>query len=84
MQENLLQQGFELMLYGMAFVFAFLLVLIAVMSLVSFVVRWLPEAEQPVIAARPRAVINTAAKGMPDAQTLAAIKSAIAQHRARD
>lgn len=84
MQDNLLQQGFELMLYGMVFVFAFLLVLITVITLVSAIIRRFPEAEPVVAPARARAPVAKPAQGMPDAQTLAAIKAAIAQHRARD
>ena len=84
MQDNLLQQGFELMLYGMVFVFVLLLVLIAVICLVSAIMRYFPEAESAVVNVRARANIAKPAQGMPDAQTLSAIKAAISQHRARD
>lgn len=85
MQDNLLQQGFELMLYGMLFVFVFLLALIAIMSLVSAIVQRFP-AEEPVVAVnKPRpAAVSKSAAAMPDARVLAVIQAAVAQHRSRD
>lgn len=77
---ELLLEGVELMLFGMGFVFAFLVLLVGVVSLMSRMIGVFAAsaaaAPTPVSVARP-------ASHEPDAQTLAAIQSAIAQHRAR-
>lgn len=83
MQDNLMQQGFELMLYGMLFVFAFLLVLIAVVTLVSAIMQRFPEPEPVVPVKRAPSANKAQAVAMPDANTLAAISAAVKQHRAR-
>lgn len=85
MQDNLLQQGFELMLYGMLFVFAFLLILIAVMMLAAKIIQCLPVQEEPVLA-RPRAMVPpqpAVPVSMPDERVLSVIKAAVHQHRTR-
>ncbi|MBA1272617.1 OadG family protein [Stutzerimonas azotifigens] len=75
---QLLLEGVELMLFGMGFVFVFLLVLIASIRVMSYVIAHFATAPaaQPV-AAGPGSAADI------DADTLAAIRGAIQQHRAR-
>ncbi|TLX59554.1 oxaloacetate decarboxylase [Stutzerimonas nosocomialis] len=75
---QLLLEGVELMLFGMGFVFVFLLVLIASIRVMSYVIGHFaiaPAAQPAVAAPAPATEI--------DADTLAAIRGAIQQHRAR-
>ncbi|MFC3606175.1 OadG family protein [Stutzerimonas tarimensis] len=72
---DLLLQGVELMLFGMGFVFVFLIVLIYCVRLMSFVVGRLEPA--PAVAAAP-----AAANGVDD-DTITAIRIALQRHRAR-
>jgi oxaloacetate decarboxylase gamma subunit len=73
----LLNQGIDLMLTGMGVVFAFLVVLVAIVSAMSrLVARFMPE---PMITP-PAATPPTAAQ-VP-ALTLKAIQEAVRQHRA--
>ena len=82
MEADLVQQGVDLMLFGMGTVFSFLTVLVVSTSLMSFLVqRFLPE---PVVL---ESVSSSSRKSQRatqavDARTLAVIKEAIAQHRA--
>lgn len=81
MQESLLSQGLDLMVYGMGTVFVFLAVLIVVTTTMSkLVVRFFPEAPAPV------KVGNSASRPISsdvDSRTLKVIRAAIQQHRAR-
>ncbi|MDF1821279.1 MAG: OadG family transporter subunit [Alcanivoracaceae bacterium] len=73
----LLNQGIDLMLVGMGVVFAFLVMLVAITSVMSRLVgRFLPEP----MAAQPAAV--PASEPAVSALTLQAIEEAIRQHRA--
>ncbi|APU29818.1 oxaloacetate decarboxylase [Ectopseudomonas alcaliphila JAB1] len=79
---ELLLEGVELMLFGMGFVFVFLVLLVGVVSLMSrLIATFAPSAPTPAISS-PASSVESASHG-PDAETLAAIQSAIAQHRAR-
>lgn len=81
MQESLLSQGLDLMVYGMGTVFVFLALLIVVTSAMSrLVVRFFPEAPTPVKAAKP---IARKPSGAVDPRTLQVISAAIQQHRSR-
>ena len=75
--DNLVNQGFELALFGMGTVFVFLAVLIAATKAMSFLVlRFEPVASDPAADAA------TQGGAAPDATRLVAIISAaIAQHR---
>ena len=76
MQSELINQGLELMLYGMGTVILFLSLLVLVTRLMSTVVnRFAPAA--PPAAATPS---DAAAV---DPQVVAAITAAIHQHRSR-
>lgn len=81
--QELLLDGFELMLIGMGLVFTFLVLLIAFIRLMSVLTsRYAPVEAAVTPAAVP--VRNKAANvGLPDADTLQAIAEAIRQHRAR-
>ena len=79
----LLQQGVELMLFGMGTVFVFLALLVACTSLMSALLRkYLPE-EIPPVPPKSRQSGAKAATASPDAKTLAVIGAAIHQHRKR-
>ncbi|MBA4726296.1 MAG: OadG family protein [Pseudomonas sp.] len=72
---QLLLEGVELMLFGIGFVFAFLVLLILCIRLMSYLTGRFVSAPEPQLAAAPVTIA--------DADTLAAIKAAIHQHRAR-
>lgn len=78
---DLFAQGFELMLIGMGVVFAFLLLLVGMVSLMSrLVARFAPDAEPA--PARPAAPAATSPAAAVDRRTLAVIREAVARHRA--
>jgi oxaloacetate decarboxylase gamma subunit len=74
-QENLIEQGLELMLFGMGSVVIFLSLLVLATNLMSsLIIRFIPPAVETT-PERP---------GLPvDAQLLAVISAAIHQHRSR-
>lgn len=79
MQESLINQGFDLMLYGMGTVVAFLAILVvATLGMSWFIRRFFPEAVEPI-----KAVSSDSETNLPDARLLAVIKAAIEQHRAK-
>ncbi|MBR9912454.1 MAG: hypothetical protein GYB33_19105 [Gammaproteobacteria bacterium] len=79
MQEEILQQGVDLMLFGMGTVFVFLTVLVIATTIMSGVVsRLFPDAVKPLPAAAappPKAGV--------DPKLQAIIKAAIEKHRSR-
>ena len=78
MQDNLMQQGVELMLFGMGTVFLFLAVLIVATTLMSFLIqRFFPA--KPLLV--PAAVNSGAATN--DDQLIAVIGAAIHKFRSR-
>lgn len=81
MQESLLSQGLDLMVYGVGSVFVFLALLVLMTLAVSkLVVRFFPEAPAPVkpVKLAPRKPADPV-----DPRTLEVIRGAIQQHRAR-
>lgn len=81
MNNPLMSQGLELMLYGMGTVVVFLALLVVITTGMSRLLgRYFPE---PVVVARPRRQSGTpAAPGDgPDKELVAAIGAAIRQHR---
>jgi oxaloacetate decarboxylase (Na+ extruding) subunit gamma len=77
---ELLLEGVELMLFGLGFVFLFLILLVMVIRVMSWVIeRFAVKAPIPISV--PSAVKS--ASDEPSADVLAAIQSAIHQHRAR-
>ncbi|KAA1173765.1 sodium pump decarboxylase subunit gamma [Marinobacter salinexigens] len=77
---NLMSQAVDLMIAGMGFVFAFLIILVfATMAMSKLLGRFAPEPVTP--AKTPRAKPQAPASVDPD--TAEAIKKAIAQFRAR-
>lgn len=80
MQESLIQQGVDLMLYGMGTVVVFLAILVvATLGMSWFIRRFFPEADLPVKVAGS----SDPDQVLPDARLLAVIKAAIEQHRAK-
>ena len=79
MQASLVSQGFDLMLYGMGTVFVFLLILVALTTLMSAVInRYASEPELPVV--KSAAVSNHSAPNN-DGQLVAVIGAAIHKYR---
>ena len=76
MEANLIDQGVELMLFGMGTVIVFLSLLVVVTSTMSALVqRYLPEPPPPEPGSN---------QPVADATLLAVITAAIHQHRSRD
>ncbi len=80
MQQTIMEQGFDLMIFGMGAVCVFLTLLVFLTRLMSwFVNRYIPEPEQPVPVEPAKA-----ASAVPvDPKVLAIIQGAIHQHRAK-
>lgn len=77
MQEEIISQGVDLMLFGMGTVFVFLTLLVVITGIMSnLVMRYFPEAEKPLVPVPAKA-------GQVDARTVAIIKAAIDEHRRR-
>ena len=78
MQENIMAQGIELMIYGMGTVVLFLaLLVIATMAMSAFIARYFPEAEKTSAAGR----LPKRALAVDDPELVAVISAAIHQHR---
>ncbi|MEM7359575.1 MAG: OadG family protein [Pseudomonadota bacterium] len=78
MNSTLIDQGLNLMLYGMSTVFVFLTILVFATLFMSRVVnRFSSEEETPDV----QTIIKPAAPAGPSPQILQAIKLAIAEHR---
>lgn len=76
MQQDIMQQGVDLMLFGMGTVFVFLTVLVGAMIVMSAVVqRFFPDAPEPLV------LTSKAPAGVSDPKLLAIIKAAIDTHR---
>lgn len=79
---ELMSQAIDLMVAGMGFVFAFLVVLVFATLLMSkLVLRFGPAEPEPAPARTPRA--KPSAPSPVDPDTAEAIKKAIAQYRSR-
>lgn len=82
MQQSIMAQGADLMLFGMGAVFVFLTLLVFCTRFMSWAVnRFFPEPEQPAVALVPVHPAANAASVEP--KVLAAIQGAISQHRAK-
>lgn len=77
---ELLLEGVELMLFGLGFVFLFLVLLVFLIRVMSWVIGQV-AVKTPAPISVPLAVKSAANE--PSADVLAAIQSAIHQHRAR-
>ena len=72
----LIEQGLDLMLYGMGTVFVFLTLLVIITALMSVIVqRWLPDDEMEVSSSKAESNV--------DARIVAIIEAALAKHRCR-
>ncbi len=81
MQGDIVDQGLELMVFGMGTVLVFLTVLVIAIGLMSrIILRFFPETETPAGAAGPT---KSAASGVADANLIAVISAAIHRYRAR-
>ncbi|MBB5322762.1 OadG family protein [Marinobacter oulmenensis] len=78
---DLMSQAVDLMIAGMGFVFAFLVVLVFATGLMSKIILRFAPPEPATPASRPRAKPKAPTSVNPD--TAEAIKKAIAQYRAR-
>lgn len=79
MQQTIMSQGFDLMLFGMGTVCIFLTLLVILTRVMSwFVNRYFPEPE-PLIPVAPKPVSSTQV----DPKVLGVIQDAIHQHRAK-
>ena len=82
MDNSIVAQGVELMLYGMGTVVVFLGLLVVITSAMSSIVnRYFPEAPVPV--AVPSAGRKSGPAAQDDGEVVAAITTAITQHRSR-
>ena len=80
-QPSLIEQGLELMIYGMGTVFVFLALLVAATTVLSRVLgRYLPEA---IPTPAPRRKAPRAAPNQDQERTVAVISAAIHAHRSR-
>ncbi len=78
MQQEIMQQGLDLMLFGMGSVFVFLTVLVIATAIMSSIVqRFFPEPVAPEPTPAPAAP----PAGVNDPKLLAIIKAAVDQHR---
>ena len=78
MQESLMQQGVELMIYGMGTVFVFLAVLIVATTIMSSLLQ---RFVKPVVIEAPRATPAAGSNASSDTQLMAVISAAIHKHR---
>ena len=86
MTDPLLQQGLDLMIYGMSTVFLFLTLLVSVTVIASAVIRRLfPETPEPApVSPNSVSTINSLpSKGAIDKKLLTILQNAIDQHRSR-
>ena len=82
MQDTLIDQGINLMLFGMGTVFVFLTILVFATSLMSKLVnRFAPEAEQ--LEPPSQTSLSSANEPSIKPQIIKAIEKAIAAHRQR-
>ena len=78
---ELLLEGVELMLLGVGTVFVFLVMLVGLINLMSFLInRFFPEAAP--VATAPKRMATATAQPV-DSELLAVIGAAVSQHRAR-
>jgi len=78
MQQTLMQQGTELLLYGMGSVFVFLTLLVLLTMVMSAVIQRFVKPEPPAESSRPAAALTV----HQNSPLLAIISEAIKQHRA--
>lgn len=80
MQQTIMEQGFDLMIFGMGAVFVFLTLLVFLTRFMCwFVNRYIPEPVKPI----PVEPVKPASSVSVDPKVLAVIQEAIHQHRAK-
>lgn len=80
MEPSIVQQGIELMLFGMGTVFVFLALLVVATICMSAVVERLPEAEPPQVSKETAA----SPSAMSDQTLVAVITASIHKYRSRN
>jgi oxaloacetate decarboxylase gamma subunit len=81
MNDSLMSQGVDLMLYGMGMVVIFLaLLVVSTMAMSWFIQRFFPEGPAP----KSSPVNPEPVSVYPDTKVLAIIKAALDQHRRQD
>jgi oxaloacetate decarboxylase gamma subunit len=81
MQGSIVDQGVELMLFGMGTVLVFLSVLVVSITLMSWILRrYFPEAEVPPTVVRSSGALDVT---LSDANLVAVISAAIHKHRSK-
>jgi len=80
MQGDIIQQGMDLMLFGMGAVFIFLALLVAATTAMSHTVQRLIPASADAPMSPPQAIVSTAVN---DPKLVAIIEDAVRQHRAK-
>jgi len=80
MQGDIIQQGMDLMLFGMGAVFIFLALLVAATTAMSNTVQRLIPASADAPMSPPQAIVSTAVN---DPKLVAIIEDAVRQHRAK-
>ena len=75
-EDVLIEQGLDLMLYGMGTVFVFLTLLVIVTALMSAIIqRWFPDDEAPTASSLADSTV--------DERIVAVIEAALAKHLCR-
>ncbi len=81
MQDSIIEQGVDLMLYGMGTVVVFLAILVVSTELMTWVIRrFFPEPEAPQV---DKGTSEDSQISSLNSRTLAIIKAALDQHRAK-
>ncbi len=84
MQESIMAQGFDLLLYGMGSVYVFLTLLVFATRAMSWCMnRFFPELTRPVLQPSARSQVSSTTQPV-EPKVLRAIQEAIHQHRAKN
>lgn len=83
MQQDLMQQGASLMLYGMGTVFVFLAILVVVTTGMSYILRRFFASAAIPVEPRGSIGVNPVSNDVVDDNVVAAITAAIHEHRSR-
>ncbi len=80
--DNLLSEGFNLMIFGMGFVFVFLTLLVfATGAMSKIATKYAPEA--PPQRGKPRAAVAPAAQGASNDELIAVLSATVHKYRSR-
>jgi oxaloacetate decarboxylase gamma subunit len=79
----MIEAGLQLMLLGMSVVFVFLVILVALMTVMSAITRRFEPPEMASTATSPSPIAHTGSSGTQDSPQIAAVLAAVAQHHRR-